>query len=297
MKLISFEFEDYSNKYLIEKINFSKTITLLTGNDCGGKYQVIAALNFLESFLKRNYYGKDCKWKLVFKSSIGITYIYETEILKGKKIKNNVQMMGEKVNVKYGKSTSYFLTTFLNTFFYSSESFKINEESFNENYNDIKTVVAETFTRIKDIRLIFSKSGNHSLEVKEYYSDHWTSNIPIKIYNSIIFIINTLTNKLGSGILIINDIENVFGLELYKALPDILIEYVKDLQLICTTNDPYVINNSSLDSLRICTMQEHKIKSHTLKDLGIEHSKHSYFMQMLQTKEFKSGFTKNTKEN
>lgn len=91
-------------------------------------------------------------------------------------------------------------------------------------------------------------------------------------------------------VILIDEFENGLGVNCIDQLAEQIIDPEKNVQIILTSHHPYIINNIPFKRWKIVTRENSDVCVQSAAELKIgEHSKHEAFMQLIQTKAFKTG--------
>lgn len=102
--------------------------------------------------------------------------------------------------------------------------------------------------------------------------------------------ITILTLAQEGDVILIDEFENGLGVNCIDKLAWQILDPENDVQIIVTSHHPYIINTIPFKKWKIVTRNDSDVRVFNASDLNIgEHSKHEAFLQLVQTKEFKTG--------
>lgn len=102
--------------------------------------------------------------------------------------------------------------------------------------------------------------------------------------------ITILTLAQDGDVILIDEFENGLGVNCIDRLAEQILDPEKNVQVIMTSHHPYIINNIPFKRWKVVTREKSDVSVLSAEDLKIgEHSKHEAFMQLVQTKAFKTG--------
>lgn len=168
----------------------------------------------------------------------------------------------------------------------------------NNNYKEFDTIsqIFKTiFPTVENIDVIYTKTSDNLssvvLRIKEKDVPHWIEQPDISsgMFRSLVQII-TLVLANDGDVIMIDEFENGLGVNCINELADLIMEPEADIQVVMTSHHPYIINAIPVKDWKILTRNGSDVHVHTAEELHIgEHSKHEAFMQLLQTREYKTG--------
>ncbi len=165
-------------------------------------------------------------------------------------------------------------------------------ENVPEVFAEIKERFIEIFPHVEDIKFEILEKGLNVVPylcIREHGMTNWmpSSRISSGMIKSLIFIANFYLCDEGTVILI-DEFENSLGVNCINILDDMMLED-RDLQFIITSHHPYIINNVPMSHWRIVTRKGDVVTVKNAQELGLGHSKHEAFMQLIQLEEFTGG--------
>lgn len=129
------------------------------------------------------------------------------------------------------------------------------------------------------------------LKIKEKGVNSWIyqPNISSGMLRTLIQLI--VLELAGDGDVILKDeFENGLGINCIDKLADGILDSEKKIQVIMTSHHPYIINTISYNDWKVVTRAGSDVHIHTATELNIgEKSKHDAFMQLINTKAYKTG--------
>lgn len=164
-----------------------------------------------------------------------------------------------------------------------------------QEFNDIKSIFMNIFPLVEDIDFtkerFFDGTVIPLLKIKEKGVSSWImqNEISSGMFRTLSQI-TILVLAQDGDVILIDEFENGLGVNCIDRLAEQIIEPEKDVQVIMTSHHPYIINNIPFKRWKIVTRTTSDVSVLSADDLKIgEHSKHEAFMQLIQTKAFKTG--------
>ena len=172
--------------------------------------------------------------------------------------------------------------------------FVLRKNGLNE-FNTIVELFKEIFPLVEDIDFskerVFDGSTCPVLKIKEKGVDSWILQHEISsgMFRALSQI-TILTLARDGDVVLIDEFENGLGVNCIDKLATQILDPESDIQIIMTSHHPYIINCIPFKKWKIVTRNESNVRVLKASDLNIgEHSKHEAFLQLVQTKEFKTG--------
>lgn len=172
--------------------------------------------------------------------------------------------------------------------------FILRKNGLNE-FNMIKELFMEIFPLVEDVDFsvehFFDNKSFPILRIKEKGVDSWI--LQHKISSGMfraLSQITVLTLAQDGDIILIDEFENGLGVNCIDKLANQIIDTENDVQIILTSHHPYIINAIPFNKWKIVTRDASSVRILNATDLNIgEHSRHEAFLQLVQTKAFKTG--------
>ena len=151
------------------------------------------------------------------------------------------------------------------------------------------------FPTVEKLDFALVKASNDKifpmLRIKERNVSAWIEQTSISsgMMRTLLQII-TLVLANDGDVIMIDEFENGLGVNCINELADLIMEPEADIQVVMTSHHPYIINAIPVKDWKILTRNGSDVHVHTAEELHIgEHSKHEAFMQLLRTREYKTG--------
>ena len=151
------------------------------------------------------------------------------------------------------------------------------------------------FPSIEKIDVVLSKAFDKffviELRIKERGITSWIGQFDISsgMFRTLLQITAMVLANDGD-VIMIDEFENGLGVNCINELADLIMEPEADIQVVMTSHHPYIINAIPVKDWKILTRNGSDVHVQTAEELHIgEHSKHEAFMQLLQTREYKTG--------
>ncbi len=151
------------------------------------------------------------------------------------------------------------------------------------------------FPSVEKLDFTLVKASNDKffpvLRIKESHVSAWIDQPDISsgMMRTLLQIV-TLVFANDGDVIMIDEFENGLGVNCINELADLIMEPEADIQVVMTSHHPYIINAIPVRDWKILTRNGSDVKIHSAEELHIgEHSKHEAFMQLLQTREYKTG--------
>ena len=164
-----------------------------------------------------------------------------------------------------------------------------------QEFNEIKSIFKDIFPLVEDVDFtkerFFDGTVIPLLKIKEKGVSSWIMQDEISsgMFRTLSQI-TILVLAQDGDVILIDEFENGLGVNCIDRLANQIIEQEKDIQFIITSHHPYIINNIPFKRWKIVTRKTSDVTVLSAADLKIgEHSKHEAFMQLVQTKAFKTG--------
>lgn len=172
--------------------------------------------------------------------------------------------------------------------------FLLRKNGFQE-YTTIKESFIRIFPFVEDIDFKTAKLfDDHTvpvLRIKESGVESWIPQTKISsgMFRTLMQI-TTLELAQDGDIFLIDEFENGLGVNCIDQLADDVIDPDKDIQVIITSHHPYIINNIPFERWKVVIRDKGNVDVLSAAELKIgNHSRHDAFMQLIQTKAFKTG--------
>ena len=162
-------------------------------------------------------------------------------------------------------------------------------------YNHILESFIEIFPLVVDIDFdmghFFRDRTFPVLKIKEKGVESWIyqPNISSGMLRTLTQLI-ILELAVDGDVILKDEFENGLGINCIDKLADGFLDSDKDIQVIMTSHHPYIINNIGYNDWKVVTRAGSDVHIHTAAELKIgERSKHDAFMQLINTKAYKTG--------
>lgn len=162
-------------------------------------------------------------------------------------------------------------------------------------FQEIKRIFMDIFPLVEDIDFTMERFSDGTviplLKIKEKSVSSWImqNEISSGMFRALSQITILVLAQEGDVILI-DEFENGLGVNCIDRLAEQIIDPEKNVQVILTSHHPYIINNIPFKRWKIVTRENSDVCVLSAADLKIgEHSRHEAFMQLVQTKAFKTG--------
>lgn len=162
-------------------------------------------------------------------------------------------------------------------------------------FNLIKELFTDIFPLVEDIDFskerFFDGTSYPILRIKEKGVDAWILQHEISsgMFRTLSQI-TILTLAQDGDVILIDEFENGLGVNCIDTLAAQILDPEKDVQIIVTSHHPYIINTIPFKKWKIVTRKSSDVRVLNAVDLNIgEHSRHEAFLQLVQTKVFKTG--------
>ncbi|PBC73873.1 AAA family ATPase [Fibrobacter intestinalis] len=162
-------------------------------------------------------------------------------------------------------------------------------------FSTIVNLFKEIFPLVEDVDFsnerFFDGTFVPILKIKEKGVDAWILQHEISsgMFRALSQI-TILTLAQDGDVVLIDEFENGLGVNCIDKLASQILDSESDIQIIMTSHHPYIINCIPFKKWKIVTRNESNVRILKASDLNIgEHSKHEAFLQLIQTKEFKTG--------
>lgn len=172
--------------------------------------------------------------------------------------------------------------------------FVLHKNGFHQ-FQEIKRIFMDIFPLVEDIDFtkerFFDGTVIPLLKIKEKGVSSWImqDEISTGMFRTISQI-TILVLAQDGDVILIDEFENGLGVNCIDQLAEQIIDPEKNVQIILTSHHPYIINNIPFKRWKIVTRENSDVCVQSAAELKIgEHSKHEAFMQLIQTKAFKTG--------
>jgi len=172
--------------------------------------------------------------------------------------------------------------------------FILRKNGLNE-FNVIVNLFKEIFPLVEDVDFsnerFFDGSFVPILKIKERGVESWILQHEISsgMFRTLSQI-TILTLAQDGDVVLIDEFENGLGVNCIDKLASQILNSENDIQIIVTSHHPYIINSIPFKKWKIVIRNEGNVRVLKASDLNIgEHSRHEAFLQLVQTKEFKTG--------
>ncbi len=162
-------------------------------------------------------------------------------------------------------------------------------------YNDIVENFIEIFPLVVDVDFemghFLRERTFPVLKIKEKGVDSWIyqPNISSGMLRTLTQLV-ILELAVDGDVILKDEFENGLGINCIDKLADGILDSDKDIQVIMTSHHPYIINNIGYNDWKVVTRAGSDVHIHTAAELNIgEKSKHDAFMQLINTKAYKTG--------
>lgn len=162
-------------------------------------------------------------------------------------------------------------------------------------FNLICQAFQSIFPNVEKIDVLLSKAFDDFFTVvariKEKGVEPWIEHFDISsgMFRTLLQITAMVMANDGD-VIMIDEFENGLGVNCINELADLIMEPEANIQVVMTSHHPYIINAIPVKDWKILTRNGSDVQVHTAEELHIgEHSKHEAFMQLLQTREYKTG--------
>ena len=162
-------------------------------------------------------------------------------------------------------------------------------------YENIRDSFTDIFPLVVDIDFEIEHLLNERtypvLKIKEKGVDSWIyqPNISSGMLRTLTQLI-IMELAVDGDVILKDEFENGLGINCIDKLADSILDSDKDIQVIMTSHHPYIINNIDYRDWKVVTRAGSDVHIHTAEDLKIgERSKHDAFMQLINTKAYKTG--------
>ena len=198
------------------------------------------------------------------------------------------------VNVSRRNPFNFKLIKQLNMFTLLDRFYLLYENHLDE-FNLICRKFQDIFPTVQELGFALVKANDNLvfpvLRIKEKNVAAWIEQTEISsgMMRTLQQII-TLVLANDGDVIMIDEFENGLGVNCINELADLIMEPEADIQVVMTSHHPYIINAIPVKDWKILTRNGSDVHVHTAEELHIgEHSKHEAFMQLLQTREYKTG--------
>lgn len=172
--------------------------------------------------------------------------------------------------------------------------FILRKNGMNE-FNMVKDLFIEIFPLVEDVDFskeqFFDGTSLPILRIKERGVDTWVlqHDISSGMFRTLSQI-TILTLAQDGDVILIDEFENGLGVNCIDKLASQILNPENDIQIIVTSHHPYIINAIPFKKWKIVTRKSSDVQVLNAEELHIgEHSRHEAFLQLVQTKAFKSG--------
>lgn len=172
--------------------------------------------------------------------------------------------------------------------------FILRKNGLNE-FNTVKELFTDIFPLVEDIDFsaerFFDGTSYPILKIKEKGVGTWILQHEISsgMFRTLSQI-TILTLAQDGDIILIDEFENGLGVNCIDKLASQILNQENDIQIIVTSHHPYIINTIPFKKWKIVTRNASDVQVLNAADLHIgEHSRHEAFLQLIQTKAFKTG--------
>ncbi len=162
-------------------------------------------------------------------------------------------------------------------------------------FNTVKELFKEIFPLVEDvdfsIERYFDGTSCPILKIKEKGVDTWILQHEISsgMFRALSQI-TILTLAQDGDVILIDEFENGLGVNCIEKLAEQILYLDNDIQIIITSHHPYIINTIPLNKWKIVTRNASNVSVLNAADLKIgTFSRHEAFLQLIQTKAFKTG--------
>lgn len=172
--------------------------------------------------------------------------------------------------------------------------FLLRKGGFNQ-FETIKIFFTEIFPHVEDIDFsmeqLFDDTLYPVLKMKEKGVDAWImqdciSSGMFRTLSQITFLV--LAQE--GDVILIDEFENGLGVNCINQLAEQILGTEQDLQVIITSHHPYIINSIPFKNWKVVTRECSDVKIMTADELKIgKHSHHEAFMQLIQTRAYRTG--------
>ena len=170
----------------------------------------------------------------------------------------------------------------------------VRSNNLNE-FNLICQAFQSIFPSVEKIDVLLSKAFDNfftvAARIKEKGVEPWIEHFDISsgMFRTLLQITAMVMANDGD-VIMIDEFENGLGVNCINELADLIMEPEANIQVLMTSHHPYIINAIPVKDWKILTRNGSDVHVHTAEELHIgEHSKHEAFMQLLQTREYKTG--------
>lgn len=162
-------------------------------------------------------------------------------------------------------------------------------------FDEIESKFRSFFPLVEKIDFDMGNFGDNStlpvLKIKEKDVQRWiyATDISSGMMRTLDQIV-TLTTANDGDVILIDEFENGLGVNCIDSLAEDILDPDSDVQIIMTSHHPYIINNIPYSTWRVLTRNGSDVHVHTAEELGVgDWSKHDAFIQLCNTKAFKTG--------
>jgi len=156
--------------------------------------------------------------------------------------------------------------------------------------DEIKEEYMNIFPQVEDIRVEDNEEKHaYQLFIREKSSGWLDQNaISAGMYKTLLFIAEMKLLK-SHSVLLVDEIENSLGANCINVVADMILLNEKEMQFLITSHHPYIINNIDVKNWRIVLREGSRIYTKTAEELNLGRSRHEFFKQLLNLREFTDG--------
>lgn len=157
---------------------------------------------------------------------------------------------------------------------------------------EIKEEYTDIFPQVEDVKIAVNEETRmYYLSIKEKSSGWLEQNaISAGMYKTLLFIAEMKLLK-SQSVLLIDEIENSLGVNCMDIVADLILLNEKEMQFLITSHHPYIINNIDVQNWHVVMREGSCIFTKTAQQLNLGKSRHEFFKQLLNSKEYIDGIS------
>jgi ABC-type dipeptide/oligopeptide/nickel transport system ATPase component len=159
-------------------------------------------------------------------------------------------------------------------------------------FQEIRDDYVDIFQQVEDIRFEINREEQmFYLSIKEKSSD-WLPQHTISsgMYKTLLYIAEMKLLR-SESVVLIDEFENSLGVNCIHVVADIIMKNERDMQFLITSHHPYIINNIDIKNWKVVMREGSSIYVKTAEELNLGKSKHEFFKQLINSKEYTDGIS------